>query len=193
MVDSPEDAILRSLRRITRAIDLHSRWLASNFGLTIPQLVCLRTLATKGALTASELAHAVDLSQATVTGIVDRLVRRDLVTRERSKVDRRRVVVEITDAGSQLLHSSPSPLQERFLSRLAELPPENQQVIRAVLAQVVRMMGAEALDAAPVLTSGPPSADAAAVGEFLELAGDDDRLAEDRIKEGGIAGQSNRR
>lgn len=189
MVDKPEEAILRSLRRITRAIDLHSRWLANNFGLTIPQLVCLRTLAMRGPLTASELAHAIDLSQATVTGIVDRLVRRDLVTRERSKIDRRRVVVEITSAGSQLWDSSPPPLQERFLSRLGELPPENQQVIRTVLEQVVRMMGAEALDAAPVLTSGPPSADADAVGEFLELAGDDDRLAEDRVKKGGKAGR----
>lgn len=181
MVDRPEDAILRALRRITRAIDLHSRWLANNFGLTIPQLVCLRTLATRGALTASELAHAVDLSQATVTGIVDRLVRRGLVTRDRDLVDRRRVVVEITEPGGQLLQSLPSPLQERFVSRLAELPAENQEVIRTVLEQVVRMMGAEALDAAPVLTSGPPSADAAAVEEFLELAGDD-RLAEDHIK-----------
>lgn len=175
-----EEAILRSLRRITRAIDLHSRWLASNFGLTIPQLVSLRTLAATKAMTPTELARAVDLSQATITGIIDRLVRRSLVTRERSTTDRRRVVLTITDAGRQLLESSPSPLQERFVTRLGKLPVENQQVIRTVLEQVVRMMGAEELDAAAMLTSGPQSASADAVEEFLEASADDtEALAED--------------
>ncbi|PIE19473.1 MAG: MarR family transcriptional regulator [Proteobacteria bacterium] len=176
-----EDAILRSLRRITRAIDLHSRWLASNFGLTIPQLVSLRTLAGTEAMTPTELARAVDLSQATITGIIDRLVRRALVTRERSTTDRRRVVLTITDAGRRLLEASPSPLQERFVTRLSKLPLENQEVIRTVLEQVVRMMGAEELDAAAMLTSGPQTASADAVEEFLEAGAGDgaEALAED--------------
>ena len=157
-MSAAEDAILRSLRRITRAIDLHSRWLASNFGLTIPQLVSLRTLAATKAMTPSELARAVDLSQATITGIIDRLVRRDLVTRERSTTDRRRVVLTITDPGRQLLEASPSPLQERFATRLSKLPKENQQVIRTVLEQVVRPgLPVERADQA-----APPSAPRAA-------------------------------
>jgi len=152
--DPIEESILRSLRRITRAIDLYSRQLAKQFKLTGPQLVCLRHVRQHGALMPSELAKAVSLSQATITGIIDRLQAQDLVTRERSDQDRRRVIVELTAEGRRLVDSLPSPLQERFATRLAELPAGNQQVIDTVLKQIVEMMEAEELEAAPVLQAG---------------------------------------
>ncbi|MEM9454625.1 MAG: MarR family transcriptional regulator [Myxococcota bacterium] len=149
-----EDRILRSLRRIIRAVDLHSRAIESQYGLTGPQLVCLRVIGTEGPLTPSELARHVDLSQATVTGIIGRLVKRQYVSRRRSAKDRRRVTLSLLPAGRDLLAEAPSPLQTRFAERLATLPSENQTVICAMLEQIVRMMGAEQIDAAPVLVAG---------------------------------------
>jgi DNA-binding MarR family transcriptional regulator len=149
-----EESILRSLRRITRAIDIYSRKLSKQFKLTGPQLVCLRYLRHNGPLMPSELAKAVSLSQATITGILDRIHAQDLVTRERSEQDRRRVIVELTAKGEQLVDSVPSPLQERFAKRLAALPEGNQQVIDTILKQIVEMMEAEELEAAPVLQAG---------------------------------------
>lgn len=152
--DPIEDSILRSLRRITRAIDLYSRQLAKQFKLTGPQLVCLRQLHQRGALMPSELAKAVSLSQATITGIIDRLYAQGLVTRDRSEEDRRRVDVALTGAGRRVVDALPSPLQERFAKRLAELPVGNQQVIDTILKQIVSMMEADELEAAPVLQAG---------------------------------------
>ena len=163
-----EEEILRSLRRITRAIDLYSRQLAARFGLTGPQLVCLRTLAMMDACTPSRLAREVDLSQATITGIVDRLEMQGLVRRERDTRDRRRVSVCVTPTGHQLLKRAPSPLHSRFLERLAELPEPDRQAIRSTLELVVTMMGAEELDAAPLLTTGPVSMSADQVTSLLE-------------------------
>ncbi len=157
MESSLEDRVLRSLRRIVRAIDLHSRKLESQFGLTGPQLVCLRVIAYEGPLQPSELARKVDLSQGTVSGIVDRLARRQYVSRRRGTKDRRRVTLSILPAGKDLLADAPSPLQTRFAERLAALPGENQQVIATMLEQIVRMMDAEGLDAAAVLTAGDPT------------------------------------
>jgi DNA-binding MarR family transcriptional regulator len=152
--DAIEESILISLRRITRAIDLYSRQLSKQFKLTGPQLVCLRYVRAHGPLAPSELAKAVSLSQATITGIIDRLHAQDLVTRDRSQEDRRRVIVALTDKGEGLVDSLPSPLQERFATRLAALPEENQQVIDTILKQIVAMMEAGELDAAPVLQAG---------------------------------------
>ncbi len=154
MESSLEDRVLRSLRRIIRAIDLHSRQLESQFGLTGPQLVCLRVIAQEGPLQPSELARRVDLSQGTVSGIIDRLARRQYVSRRRGQKDRRRVTLSALTAGRDLLADAPSPLQTRFAERLAALPGENQQVIATMLEQIVRMMDAEGLDAAPVLMAG---------------------------------------
>lgn len=163
-----EDDILRSLRRITRAIDLHSRQLAAQYGLTGPQLICLRVLADQGPMSPSKLAKEVSLSQGTITGIVDRLFARQLVARERSTSDRRSVVLTATPLGEEMIHKAPSPLQERFAESLRKLPDENQLVIHTILEQIVRMMDAEQMDAAPLLSSGPHTAAANQVSQFLD-------------------------
>jgi DNA-binding MarR family transcriptional regulator len=144
---SLEDQILRSLRRITRSIDLHSRKLSNTFGLTGPQLVCLRVIEQHGAITPSEIARDVSLSFGTITGIIDRLLARQLVRRERTSRDRRVVTVSLTEAGQALVSEAPSPLQERFLERLTALPEEDQTRIRDTLSQVVQMMDGENLEA----------------------------------------------
>lgn len=146
-----EEEILRALRRISRAIDLHSRYLASTFGLTGPQLVSLRAVGQLEQATPSDLAREVSLSQATMTGIIDRLAARQLVTRERISKDRRRVTIRLTEAGRALIEQAPSPLQERFVERLSELTEAEQLEIRDTLERIVRMMDGEDLDAAPVL------------------------------------------
>ena len=73
-------------------------------------------------MTPGTLAKQVSLSQATVTGIIDRLAARQLVDRERSTEDRRQVAVRVTSAGQALIATAPSPLQEEFARRLGELP-----------------------------------------------------------------------
>ncbi|MCA9547098.1 MAG: MarR family transcriptional regulator [Myxococcales bacterium] len=148
-----EDQILGSLRRITRAIDLHSRRLAQACNLTSPQLVCLRYLATEGECTAGALARGVSLSQATITGILDRLEARGLVRRQRSAADRRQVLIELTPPGRRLASEAPSPLQDRFASQLAALPADEQARLDQVLKQVVHMMEADDLDGSPILES----------------------------------------
>lgn len=150
-----EDSVLRSLRRITRAIDLHSRKLASRYRLTAPQLVCLRQIARAGELTPSALSREVHLSQATVTGILDRLEARGIVVRERSVVDKRRVNVRLSAGGEELVRDAPSPLHERFAKRLSTLSEVERVQISEVLHKIVEMMEAEHLDASPVLHTGP--------------------------------------
>jgi DNA-binding MarR family transcriptional regulator len=135
-----DDSILRSLRRISRAVDVYSRRLSATYNLTAPQLVCLRTLALSEARTPSQLAKEAALSQATVTGILDRLERRGLVHRHRDEKDRRKVILEVSEQGRELMQAAPPPLQERFASRLAELPEAQQKEIDRVLRRIAEMM-----------------------------------------------------
>ena len=150
-----DEEILLSLRRISRAIDLHSRSLAARFELTAPQLVCLRQVVAGRAAAAGELARQVSLSQATVTGILDRLEARGLLERHRDPHDRRRQLLSPTQAGRRLAAAAPIPLQERFAARLAALPPADQQGIAQALARIVEMMEAEEISAQPVMAAGP--------------------------------------
>ena len=161
------DQVIIALRRVIRAVDLHSRTLAASHGLTGPQALILKAL-QDGSLTAGALAKSVSLSQGTVTDILNRLEQKELITRVRDTNDRRKVMVEITHDGQAVLEQSPPLLQDRFLTRFCNLQDWEQTSLLAALQRIAAMMDAEDLDAAPVLSSGPIRATAKAVEEVLE-------------------------
>ena len=149
-----ETEVLVALRRIVQAIDQHSSRLGKEFGLTTPQLLVLQTVANTKEQPIRAISAEVNLSQATVTSIVDRLERRGLLERQRSGTDRRKVFLVITGAGKELLTKAPKPLQENFLLRFERLREWEQHQLVFVLKQVAEMMGARHIDAAPLLDTG---------------------------------------
>lgn len=162
-----EDQVIVALRRITRAIDLHSRGLLHEYGLTAPQLAALKAIGELQPVTISGVARAIHLSQATLTGIVSRLEKRGLVTRMRSGVDRRSVEVQLTDAGRELKDTAPSLLQDRFRNELLRLQEWEQNQLLASLQRIASIMDAEGIDASPVLTPGAATATAEDVSRVL--------------------------
>ncbi|MEJ2315446.1 MAG: MarR family transcriptional regulator [Gammaproteobacteria bacterium] len=164
-VDIGEHVII-ALRRVIRAVDLHSRNLAASHGLTGPQALLLKAL-QHGKLSAGELASRVSLSQGTVTDILNRLEKRGLIMRLRDTTDRRRVLVEATQQGLAVLEESPPLLQERFIQRFGQLEEWEQTQLLASLQRIASMMDAVDIDASPVLSSGSVRATPEAVEEVL--------------------------
>jgi MarR family transcriptional regulator, organic hydroperoxide resistance regulator len=150
-----EMQVLRSIRKIMRAVDLHSRKIHADLSVTLPQLLCLHALADQDGLTLQSLSHAVNLSNSTVNGIVDRLESKMFVKRTRANADRRRVALTLTRAGRDLVDSAPSLLQDRFAEALRRLPELEQATISLSLGRVVDLMEARHIDASPnLLPSG---------------------------------------
>jgi DNA-binding MarR family transcriptional regulator len=146
--------VLVALRRIIRATDLHSKYLAKNTGLTSPQMLLLQTLRNKGEDTVGGVAKEMSLSQATVTTILDRLEKKALVIRERSTSDRRKVLVYLSDNALEILKDAPLPLQEQFTRQFSDLQDWEQLMIISSLSRIAQMMDAQHIDAAPVLDVG---------------------------------------
>ncbi len=143
--------VLRSLRRIIRAVDIHSRKLNNEFHITAPQLICLYSLENHGNMTLSDLDKDVNLGTSTVNGIVDRLEEKQCLTRTRSSEDRRKVVLAITESGREVTRQAPMLLQDRLSASLRQLPELEQATITLSLERVVELMEAEYLDASPNL------------------------------------------
>ena len=146
--------IFRALRRIIQAVDIHSRKLSSRHQITTPQLMTLLCVLDSGPVTPSDIARQVHLSDSTIVGILDRLESKNLVRRERSTTDRRRVYVSITEQGTALANAAPSPLQDELAEALRKLSELEQTNIALSLERVVDLMSARHLDAAPVLAPG---------------------------------------
>lgn len=147
------DQVLISLRQIIRAIDLHSKRLEKESGLTGPQLLVMQQLAAHTELTAGVIAREISLSQPTVTSIIDRLERKELLKRERSRYDKRKVLLSITESGRASLEKAPTLLQDSFIRAFNQLEDWEQSQILSSLQRVSDMMNATNLDAAPLLDS----------------------------------------
>lgn len=145
--------VLITLRKIIRAIDLYSKKLVRDTGLTGPQLLLMQSIADNGELAVGSLANNVSLSQATVTSILDRLETRGYILRTRSTEDKRRVLVTLTEQGHSALAVAPDLIQQEFIERFKQLEEWEQTMIVSSLQRVASMMNAEEIDAAPVLTT----------------------------------------
>jgi DNA-binding MarR family transcriptional regulator len=147
--------VLQALRRIIRAVDLHSRKLSARHKITGPQLVCLLSVAEYEPVTPSAIARHIHLSPSTVIGILDRLEAKGLVRRERDQKDRRLVQVSLTEQGKALVVSAPSPLQDTLAEAMNKLPEAELATIADSLDQLVELMEVRHIDAAPILETGP--------------------------------------
>ncbi|MCV2885145.1 MarR family winged helix-turn-helix transcriptional regulator [Aestuariibacter sp. AA17] len=156
------DELLVSLRRVIRAIDLYSKKLSKETGLTSPQLIVLQEIAAQDGIMVKQVAENINLSSATVTSILDRLETKNLVSRLRSSVDKRKVGIHLTEQGKLVLAEAPKPLQEHFIHRFEKLEEWEQTQLVATMQRIAKMMDADEIDAAPMLEVGmlqttPPS------------------------------------
>ena len=89
--------------------------------LSLVHLQVLFALDTDGPLPMSRLAEAMDVSQASATGIVDRMEQRGLVERLRDDADRRVVRVALAEGGRRTIGVMASERRERLSQILEQL------------------------------------------------------------------------
>lgn len=143
-----------SIRKIIRAIDIRSRKLSKEAGITGPQLIILQELARVKGISAKEVSTNVNLSQATVTNILDRLETKDFIKRVRSDSDRRKIALFLTDVGKEALLNAPQPIEDSFVEKFSALKDWEQFQLLSSVERIAEMMGASEIDAAPVLNLG---------------------------------------
>ncbi|WP_395345176.1 MarR family winged helix-turn-helix transcriptional regulator [Ningiella sp. W23] len=154
-----DEELLIALRKVIRAIDLRSRQLSKEAGLTGPQLMVMQDIGKTPGLIVRDIAQHINLSPATVTSILDRLESKNLVQRVRSTEDKRRVSVFLTELGQEMMLNAPLPLQEHFINRFSKLQEWEQSQMVATMQRIASMMDAEHIDASPLLEVGMLSAD----------------------------------
>lgn len=118
-------------RRITKE-------LARRADLTGPQLTVVKMLESIGDLSLSELSEKIRAQNSTVTGIIDRMEREGLVTRERSKEDRRVVYIKLTSKGRSLAQEIPVEPMEIFKTALGGLTAQEVRDLMRILAKVAK-------------------------------------------------------
>lgn len=99
-------------------------------GITYPQYLVLMVLWETNEITVNEIAKKLILNTNTVTPLLKRMESLDIVTRERSSSDERKVVIRLTEKGKEMREAAcliPQQLVEKInsnsldINRLIEL------------------------------------------------------------------------
>ncbi len=146
--------ILVKLRKIIRSINLESKRIQKEFGISIPQLLVLQYLSDRTDYKASgkDIKNYINLNASTVSGIVHRLEDKGLVARLPNSKDKRGMFVTLTAKGAELLKTSPMTLQEKMSNRLKSLSEKQIEDINYSIEVLTKLMDAEDVDAAPLIT-----------------------------------------
>jgi DNA-binding MarR family transcriptional regulator len=133
-VDSILEAIVylyTESRRVTKEV-------ARRADLTGPQLTVLKVLEGLGDLSLSELSERIRAQNSTVTGIIDRMEREDLVVRARSTEDRRVVHIQLTEKGARIAREIAVEPMEVFRSALESLSVTEMRDLLKILTKIAQ-------------------------------------------------------
>lgn len=135
------DAV-EALRRIMHALRTSARLAEARVRVNGAQLFVLQILAESPGLSMNQLAERTLTHQSTVSVVVNRLVRRGLVTKRRSEEDGRRVELRLSPRGKALVRRSPQVAQGRLIEGLRALPVGEGRQLARLLRRLVAAMGA---------------------------------------------------
>lgn len=145
--------ILIRIRKIVRSINLESKQIQKEYGISIPQVLCLEFLHGAKDFQASQKAIAtyLELNSSTVTGIINRLQKKGYVARLPKREDKRTTYISLTSEGEKMLKTSPELLHTKLSDRLEKLSAESISTISNSLDEIIKLLGIEGVDASPVL------------------------------------------
>lgn len=120
-----QTTIITAIRRIVRSINLESKRLENNHGISLPQLLTLRFLQANQNQGASQKAikDYLSLNASTVTGIITRLEKKGLIVKSPPANDRRLRLLQLSPQGENLLENLPVSLLDALNRRLSQLDP----------------------------------------------------------------------
>jgi DNA-binding MarR family transcriptional regulator len=136
---SLEEQVVINLMRTARAIEESwIQYLKRTEGLSQSQYNILRILrgARPQALKVSEISERMIARDPDVTRLVDRLIQRGLVQRERDTGDRRVVLCEITGKGLALLARLDGPVMQYTDGSMAGLKPAQLRTLDTLLNEL---------------------------------------------------------
>lgn len=131
------------MARLTR---LRGEAQLADVGLRPRHLRALTILRTSGGMTQQALATGLQMDRTNLVGLLNELEREDLVARRRAPDDRRRHIVELTEAGLERLCRAEGVLAVAEDEVLGVLDAEERETLYRLLARATAGHGAQCVE-----------------------------------------------
>lgn len=155
----PEDSLdpvldfMRLLWRIEHGLQATSKRMEMTLGITGPQRLVVKIVTKFPGLSAGDVARILHLHPSTITGVIQRVVEKRLVLRERDPRDTRRVRLRPRPNGRILSRRSVGTVEAAIAKALGRVPVGDVRRARVVLQALAAAL--EATDErAPRMNTG---------------------------------------
>lgn len=121
--------IVRALKRVLKVFKHNMKNQFKSMNVTGPQGMLIGTLSHYGQMKISDLSEKIGLSNSTVSGIIDRLEKQELVERIRSVDDRRVIYVSVTPKFSHIAEKSFKEVEKNFEAMISSASQQELDTI----------------------------------------------------------------
>ena len=144
--------ILINVRKISRSVNLESKRLEKEYGISIPQLLALSFLREQEHYQASHKAikDFLKLNASTVTGIITRLEKKGMVAKLPRLNDKRVSLITLTAKGAELLKAVPHPLHQQISQKLQSLSPHQLTQLNEAFRAIIDILKIDDIEDSPV-------------------------------------------
>lgn len=129
--------VLKKFRLIYGSVRAHFREVEKNCGVSGSQLWILQEVSRTPGVGVSELAERLHIHQSTCSQLVEKLVQHELLEKQRSEQDQRRVGLNVPPHAKSLLARAPGPAQGLLPEALAALPDSVLAQLDGALMEVI--------------------------------------------------------
>lgn len=131
---------MRLLWSVEHGLQSMSKRMQATLGITGPQRLVLRIVTARPGLSAGELARIVHLHPSTITGILQRLIKKGLLRSERDRRDSRRVRLHSYAAANGFVAASTGTVESAVTRALVRVPTHVVRHAREVLAAIAEAL-----------------------------------------------------
>ena len=135
--------LVGSIRRFYRVVQHDGSKESKQMGLTSAQSHVLRTLYYMGPLSSVDLSRNLYVTASNMTGLIDRLEKKELVDRIRKEGDRRVTLITLTPSGLSVAQSLPDPLETKLIAGLGHMPAEQVSQLNESMEHILSLINVE--------------------------------------------------
>lgn len=132
-LDNIMDLIIDNLKKLF----FPEEWIELDMKFSKTEIFSILYLDKRKEVTITELVEYINVPMSTATGIVDRLVRKGYIARERSDTDRRIVVLRLTEEGFKLIKNLKDMIYKYLDMILTGLTDEEKQFLGRIALKIV--------------------------------------------------------
>lgn len=139
-VETNVELIEKYLRKTDWIIRKKGREILSHMNITDPQFIALQHIVNNQQLTIGELSQRMSLACSTITDLIDRMEKNELVLREKDEQDKRVVRLKVQPKGNEIVKQVLKKRREYLSEKLTDLSENEKELLLKGLKHLYNVM-----------------------------------------------------